>query len=487
MVGAQRSNRCETCRRRKIKCDEAWPVCGQCKAKNRMCPARPALKVLDDGLKILRRHGATANLPGDSYAGSNVSLLDTAQPASLPGYKSHNSRHSRMHDSMPLSPSEQLCLTFIDSLQVTNFSYSLRVLGEFVWEVPRYLGNSKALDGAITCVLASQKQLLLNGDDGLTINAQLYNRALLSLRAALAGPRSCCSSDTLAATVMMHRIEALFGTLPNSNIKVHAAGLAALHQKRGPPDPDDKLAFQATVDSHLSIIQFALSQRKDCFLASDAWAAVLDRPNGRTNVQMVYYRLVRLMTIWPTLARENFQIRAGDSAVNPLIPLRRARDVLNKLSRIDHDMGGIIFRQSKITTKPSATTDGLVQMMFEVEDPLAAMLLCHLATFSIIVHRIALSIMQNTTCENEELGGFEGRILYQSRRIWMLLDYSRSNKPLGLPIMTAALLFTYEPAKDPATRRAIVAALNDLDCGRLGSMPWCAERIGRATAALLGE
>lgn len=234
-------------------------------------------------------------------------------------------------------------------------------------------------------------------------------------------------------------------------------------------------------------IQFALSQRKDCSLASDAWAAVLDRPNGRTNVQMVYYRLVRLMTVWPTLARENFQIRAGDSAVNPLIPLRRARDVLNKLSRIDHDMGGIIFRQSKITTKPSATTDGLVQMTFEVEDPLAAMLLCHLATFSIIVHRIALSIMQNAACENEELGGFEDRILYQSRRIWMLLDYSRSNKPLGLPIMTVALLFTYEPAKDLAARRAIVAALNDLDCGRLGNMPWCAERIGRATAALLGE
>lgn len=193
-------------------CDEAWPVCGQCKAKNRMCPARPALKVLDDGLKILRRHGATANLPGDSYAGSNLSLLDTSQLASLPGYKSHNSRHSRMHDSVPLSPSEQLCLTFIDSLQLNNFSYSLRVLEEFVWEVPRYLGNSKALDGAITCVLASQKQLLLNGDDGLTINAQLYNRALLSLRTALAGPHSCCSSDTLAATVMMHRIEVSIST-----------------------------------------------------------------------------------------------------------------------------------------------------------------------------------------------------------------------------------------------------------------------------------
>ncbi|KAL6884422.1 hypothetical protein GGI43DRAFT_419535 [Trichoderma evansii] len=454
-----------------------------------MCPARPALKVLDEGPKILRQHKAAAKCPGDLNAEGSISSFVTTQFAPLPGHKPHNSRQgSHIHDPVPLAPSEQLCLSFIDSLQLKNFSYSLRVLGEFVWEVPRYLGSSKALDGAITCVLASQKQLLLNGNDSrLTINAQLYNRALLSLRTALAGPHSCCSSDTLAATVMMHRIESLFGTLPNSNIKVHAAGLAALHQKRGPPDPNDKLAFQATVDSHLSIIQLALSQREDCFLASDAWAAVLDRPNGRTNVQMVYYRLVRLMTIWPTLAKENFQIRAGDSAVNPLMALKRARYVLRKLSRIDHDMGEIIFRQGKITTKPPQATDGLVKMMFEVEDTLAAMLLCHFATFSIIIHRIALSIMQRMICENEELEGFEDRILYQCRRIWMLLDYSRSNKPLGLPIMTPALLFTYEPTKDPAARREIVAALNDLDSGRPGPNQWCTERIGRATAMLLGE
>lgn len=175
-----------------------------------MCPARPALKILDEGPKILRQHRATTSFPGNSNAGDNVPSLGTTQFASsLPRCKSHNSRQgSRIHDSVPLAPSEQLCLTFIDSLQLKDFSYNLRVLGEFVWEVPRYLGSSKALDGAITCVLASQKQLLINGNGSrLTINAQLYNRALLSLRTALAGPHSCCSSDTLAATVMMHRIE----------------------------------------------------------------------------------------------------------------------------------------------------------------------------------------------------------------------------------------------------------------------------------------
>ena len=46
----------------------------------------------------------------------------------------------------------------------------------------------------------------------------------------------------------------MFGTFPNYNLHVHASGLATLLQKKGPPDPRDKLEFQATVDSHLSIV-----------------------------------------------------------------------------------------------------------------------------------------------------------------------------------------------------------------------------------------
>lgn len=94
--------------------------------------------------------------------------------------------------------------------------------------------------------------------------------------------------------------------------------------------------------------------------------------------------------------------------------------------------------------------------------------------------------MQKTTYESKEPEDFRDRILFQCQRIWMLLDYSCSSKPLGLPMMTAALLFTYGSAKDAAAQRDIIAALNELDCGRLGNTPWSVEGIARATAALLG-
>lgn len=215
MVGAQKSNRCDTCLRRKVKvslpkisspriravgpvslmmlqCDEAWPVCGQCKVKNRVCPARPSLKFVNQGSKMQRQQRPESDMPGGF-------LLERTL------HRSPVSRH--MCALMPLAPSEILCLSFIDSLQLKDPSFNLRTLGEFLWEVPKYLGNSKPLDDVIACLLAAQKQLARDANHEQTINRRLYGRALQSLQAALAAPESCCSSDTLAATAMMHRIE----------------------------------------------------------------------------------------------------------------------------------------------------------------------------------------------------------------------------------------------------------------------------------------
>ena len=112
-----------------------------------------------------------------------------------------------MLDPVPLAPSEELCLSFINALQVKDASLNLRTIGEFVWEIPRYLGSSEPLDNAIACVLASFDQLALDANHAQALNRRLYGRTLQSLRSALVEPGSWRSTGTLAATVMMHRIE----------------------------------------------------------------------------------------------------------------------------------------------------------------------------------------------------------------------------------------------------------------------------------------
>lgn len=192
------------------------------------------------------------------------------------------------------------------------------------------------------------------------------------------------------------------------------------------------------------------------------------------------------MTLWPTLVRANSQVQKGDPAADADTLLTTTRHVLEQLSLLDCDMNKVIWRQSKLSPASSSNPNGLVPIKLQVEDPLAAMMLCYFASYSIVANRIALSTMKKLACNRGVVEDFEHRIQHQCRRIWMLLEYSCSNKPLGLPIMPAALLVTYEPAKDPTARRRVLTALNELQCGRFGSTPWTAERIGLATAKLLG-
>lgn len=296
----------------------------------------------------------------------------------------------------------------------------------------------------------------------------------------------------------------MFGNVPNPNIRVHAAGLAALQQKRGPPDLGDLLEFQATVDSHISIVssptysiglpltltlqtQSTIMEGKDCFLASDQWATVLDVRNGRTELQMIYYRLMRQMTYLPKLARENFELRRGNPAVSTNEVLERARNVLVELSNIGYAMDKLLHSKNLITITQSNGHDDPVSTMFEVKDNLVAMLMCHHAMYSIIILRTILSLLRREIHEQKESSQIEEEILCQCRRAWMLIDYSRSNKPLGLPIMQSTLLFTYDCVTHQATQRRILATMNELDGVRIGNRSWQGERVSYIAKIFLGE
>ncbi|KAI1385700.1 uncharacterized protein F4822DRAFT_351614 [Hypoxylon trugodes] len=475
MVGAQKSNRCDTCRKRKIKCDEDWPVCGQCKRSNRTCPPRSALKVVDEGVK-LRSTGSSSDGEDGS---SNTSLV-------VP-HVNRRGKSPRVNSpiSLPLTPAEQLAFDLVDSLKADDKSYSLNVIGEFVRDVPRHIGRSEALDSVTACMLVTHKHILSGRPNNWQIHPRLYSTALQNVRCALVDPQNWASAVTLCATVLLHRIEALYGILPNTNIEVHAAGLAALHRKRGPPKSGDRLDIQATVDSHISIIQHAINEHEDCFLASPKWAVVLDERNGRSDVQMIYYRLVRLMTLWPTLVRENSALRKGDLTIDREVALEKCLHVLEELSHIGCEVDDLLDSEKFIKVKPTTNKLDFVPMMFDVKDRLAAMLVAHYAMYSVIVHRLVLSHLR-VLRRRHDTGLMEQELLRQCRRIWMLTEYSLAYKPMGLPIMSAILLLTYDLAEGPAAQDRIIGIVHELDDFRSMERFIDADKIRRGIAPLIG-
>lgn len=212
----------------------------------------------------------------------------------------------------------------------------------------------------------------------------------------------------------------------------------------------------------------------------------MEERNGRSHIEMTYYRLVRQMTIWPTLGRENVQLRQGDVNTNPQAVLSKGLRAIEALGAVSDSLDEIINDRTRMGIKPTADPCGPVVTSFEVRDNLVARLVCHYAMFSVAVHRIVLSQLQATGGIRHNPEALENELRRQCHRIWMLIDYSVSLQPLGLPIMIPALILTYDLAEDTATRRKITDTMNEVDRLRSGKLFWEAAQIQHAANVLLG-
>ncbi|KAH8694028.1 hypothetical protein BGW36DRAFT_384198 [Talaromyces proteolyticus] len=436
MVGALKSNRCDTCRLRKIKCDQAWPLCGPCRRSNRHCPPRSSLKVIDDGATVRRKH--TASLRGKANVGNDISGLF-------------------IEETIPLSPSERLVCAFTSCLHTETPSRSLNHLGASLSQMPRHFGSSSALDSVAACMVDSHSTITRDTKTPCSIKPQLHARALRSVQEAINDPKEWNSTNTLCAVLLLHRIESVFGESLGSNMLVHGSGLAALVQKRGPPDPSNTFDCAVIADGHMCIVEHALLRHTDCFLSQREWSASLDTLQGKSRIQTIYYKLLRQMSTWPTLIREKLEHKEGKPTLISL--LGRIYHLRKELHDICIELDTLIYEENLVSRTVSTCVPGLVDEMFQIQDPTVALALCYHAMYSIIVLRILWSLADNDALCQSEL---EIEILGLSQRIWMLIDHGRRYKPLGLPILSVSLALTLESV-NWEEREQITALVNNLE------------------------
>ncbi len=179
------------------------------------------------------------------------------------------------------------------------------------------------------------------------------------------------------------------------------------------------------------------------------------------------------MTVWPNLVREKLHFYKGDPRVDPVTIVQKAYQVKGAMLEIGLKLDALIEEYDLARPVPPTCLFSLVPEMLEFKDPMAALILCYHATFSIIISQILSSLVNNTISESE----LEGEILHQSKRIWMLVEHGRQNKPLGLPILQTALILTTEWANREA-QKEIIAIMNELDSSMKSSREgWTREKL----------
>ncbi|SPN96639.1 uncharacterized protein DNG_00160 [Cephalotrichum gorgonifer] len=245
MVGVPRSTGCGLCVKRRVRCDETRPSCGNCIKYGAECPGYVrALKFVSG--KHVRRIAAAD--PGGSRSQS-------PQPAPSPAAEVVPSRRLEI---LPLVD---------DLISVRNATEFMPFIGLFEG-LPDRLGDRGTLDSAVYA-LALHLRGKEVGDESLVVKARgTYGKSLAALQAALNHPTEWKSSLTLCSAMLLCLYESFAGTTRPDSWKTHASGVGRLMQLRGPESHSS--AWDISMIS-------AFRGMIDCFLASDAWRNVWAR------------------------------------------------------------------------------------------------------------------------------------------------------------------------------------------------------------------
>jgi len=237
----------------------------------------------------------------------------------------------------------------------------------------------------------------------------------------------------------------------------------------------------------MCIIENALLHQRECFLTEPEWSSVTVSLEGRTELYTVYYKILRQMLLWPNLVRKKLDLYKVDTGVKSsasLHLLTMVHEIKARLGEIGVELDALAKGHDLVRHIPSTCLTDLVDEMFQIQSPMAALAFCYHAMYSIIVSRILLSLVHNDPFYQFEL---EIEISGLSRGIWVLVEYGRCYQPLGLPILSISLALTLESVSRKA-QQEITMLVNELESARESSAgSWTTEQLVHQAMVYRGE
>ncbi|KAL4874466.1 hypothetical protein BJY04DRAFT_203834 [Aspergillus karnatakaensis] len=276
MVGVPRSTGCQTCVKRRVKCDEARPQCLRCTKFGVQCLGydRPL-----------------------QFRNSGPDEAQQRQRARAIRLQRSSSQHQQSQPVLPLSSSPSIDETVAPNLiyealtsQTKEVFYDWliyhfpRVHSSFVFRVDlgwmnfvRHLTPSQcppALLWAIRTLITFQMGTLQRNKEAINCARYMYGRGIYYLRKLLQSP-AALSDESLAACILLGGYEVLDGNNSKSWI-VHTSGIRQLMCARGAQSHKSGIGRTLMISFRPFFIAEAFVFREPCFLADPEWTSLTD-------------------------------------------------------------------------------------------------------------------------------------------------------------------------------------------------------------------
>ncbi|KAG9228330.1 hypothetical protein BJ875DRAFT_477767 [Amylocarpus encephaloides] len=274
MVGvAGKSQGCNICRKRKVKCDQGRPSCGQCTKSKRQCTGYQRnrhfknLSALDRDTLIVRRQPLNpitepsfieydhSELHLTQGARSVKTKPSTPESTSLPQLFEHF-----LSDYIPRSgkAKKDPPVSWLQTVQITGNP-----------------GHNTSLPLAITALslvgLGRKYQNMELQNEGMAV----YGQALEGIQGMLLNDDLICEEQTLASCMTLLVFEVL--ETPGSNVRgwiSHIQGLSQLLQLRGPGLHISESSHRLFLGFRPTGIIYALATRRSSYLGDREWLTI---------------------------------------------------------------------------------------------------------------------------------------------------------------------------------------------------------------------
>ncbi|KAH7409172.1 hypothetical protein BKA64DRAFT_389110 [Cadophora sp. MPI-SDFR-AT-0126] len=395
MVGVPTSNRCDTCKKRKKKCDEKRPQCTQCVRSGWTCPGyQTRWKFVDEVPRLKEYYADNMYVLDVADSKNSETTVDTLRneqfmiwtPSSVPRYINPN----------PLGSA------FVYSLDsnVAGKLFPLRLIGSFYQFIPARLGRSTALDDAIECICSIYSKAIPGPNEISKDIYENYAKAIASLRTSINDPTLQMESETLCASIILQLCE-LVVSVDRGDWSQLLLGTVYLLQARGIRRFNNEFDH-AMLESQLGFIfGHSLRFKETCFMSSPAWRALLFRnPTWPFQIRQsqslkARTRLIGILVDLPDLissaAAENMSSEfRSDQRIDDLVA-RFCQVSLEIRSWLELEAGPMLTRN------PSSQKIGLIQY----SDLIAAINDCVAHKALLVIEKALRILLQNRSMSNQ--------------------------------------------------------------------------------------
>ncbi|KAK4500844.1 hypothetical protein PRZ48_009036 [Zasmidium cellare] len=484
------ARRCATCKARKIKCDQDWPACGQCKSRDKECPGSPR-KVKFMPLRTLPEKKTKSKDNSVQIAERSENDIRTRDhPNHLTGYRLLDYEHV-MSPCLAWSVSKQL----VQTIAIDNDGSSFFASCSYIEDVPRLLDSSPALTATIACCLDACQRTRLFPRCSRTLDARLYGRALTTINEAL--ERCPSQTSTFLAVVLLARMESLLCSRQLAQLpswSVHASGICDLLRSRGAFDPGDRAGHLAVLESAGPIIGDSVLRGEDCFLASSEWQEGL-RPWLRVGeqgsdsiVSRVFAGLAQLPKLLASVRRYRRRI---DDVVGAIEVAELAISLHEELQAIDRSLERADFPSMAIGPPLWLDIDAPVSKVYQRPDPDNARAMTWNAILAIIVSKVLILLKSSPVhvegVQRLHIADLQADARSHSERVWMLSEEARRKGVTTYYFYPGALCSTYEFATNDNERDWIVELMNDIMSDTWLEEVWTHESVRGVSLKLAGK